>query len=296
MASTTRRWATGCGCGCGLLALVLGLLGWGGYVFIRGIVGEAKKGEAVMAKVRERHGGFSDFQPDPTGALPPERVETFLRVRELMAEARGKTEASLALLSSKAPDGATEVPGILGQLLRWGLGVARIEGVTSLPPQVIGFVSAKGNALLEAGMGPGEYQYLYAIVYFSWLGKSPADGPAFILVGDDEDGHQGGRAGQDAFDVREQRREMVLTRLNEQLLPMLRRQLAALEESDAPSAPWREALAAEIAAMENDRFRIPWREGVPERMAVSLEPYRRPLRSSYSAMCNPLEIVPGAAE
>jgi hypothetical protein len=31
-------------------------------------------------------------------------------------------------------------------------------------------------------------------------------------------------------------------------------------------------------------------------MAASLEPYRRQLRSSYSAMCNPLEIIPGSGE
>jgi hypothetical protein len=296
MASTTRRWATGCGCGCGLLALVLGLLGWGGYVFIRGFVGEAEKGEAVMAEVRERHGSPSDFQPSPTGSLPPERVETFLRVRELMADTRRETQASLTLLSSHTPEGASQVPGVLGHLLAWGLGAAKIEGATNLLPQVVGFVSAKGNALLEAGMGPGEYLYIYSIAYYSWLARSPADGPAFTLVGDDEKGHQSARGGQDEFDVREQRRELILARLNEQLLPMLRRQLAALEESDAPSTRWREELAAEITAMENDRFRIPWRDGVPERMAASLEPYRRQLRSSYSAMCNPLEIIPGSGE
>ena len=55
-------------------------------------------------------------------------------------------------------------------------------------------------------------------------------------------------------------------------------------------------LAAEITAMESDRFRIPWRDGVPEPIAASLEPYRRQLESSYSAMCNPLEIMAGSDE
>jgi hypothetical protein len=284
----------GCGCGCGLLLLVLGLLGWAGFVYIKGIVQEGEKAEEVMAEVRERHGGLSDFRPSPNGSLPPERVETFLRVRELMAETRRETEGSLALLSSDRPDAAKQVPGILGKLLGWGLGAAKVEGVTNLLPQVVGFISARGNALLEAGMGPGEYLYIYSIAYYSWLGNSPADGPAFTLVGDDED--QGGRAGQDEFDVRESRRESVLTRLNERLLPVLRRQLAALDESDTASDRWREELAAEITAMESDRFRIPWRDGVPEPIAVSLEPYRRQLRSSYSAMCNSLEIIPGSQE
>ena len=295
MTRTARRWSTGCGCGCGLLAVVLGLLGWGGYLFIKDVVGRAEKAQEVMAEVRERYGGLSDFQPSPGGALPPERVESFLRVRELMAEARRETEASLSVLSSSGAGGAEQVPGLLGRLLEWGLGAARVEGATSLLPRVIGFISARGPALLEAGMGPGEYLYIYSIAYYSWLGKSPADGPAFTLVGDDVSGGRQ-RGGQDEFDVREQRRELVLTRLNERLLPMLRRQLVALDESDGADPRWRQTLAAEITAMENDPFRIPWRDGVPEPLAASLEPYRRPLEASYSALCNPLEIVPGSEE
>ena len=65
------------------------------------------------------------------------------------------------------------------------------------------------EALLEVGMGPGEYMYVYSVAYYSWLGKSPADGPSFTLVGDDGD-NQGRQVGQDEFDVREERREMVL--------------------------------------------------------------------------------------
>ena len=296
MTSTARRWAKGCGCGCGLLVLALGLLGWGGFLYIRGIVREADRSEKVMEEVREQHGGFSDFQPSPTGALPPQRLEAFLRARELMADTRRKTEGSLSLLSSDDPGGTEQVPGVLGALLEWGLGVAKVEGVTSLLPQVVGFVSAKGEALLEAGMGPAEYLYVYSIAYLSWLGKSPADGPAFTLVSGDDQDDQGSRGGQDAFDVRETRRESVLTRLNERLLPVMKRQLAAATKSDAASEQWRAQLAAEITAMESDRFRIPWRDGVPEPLAASLEPYRRQLESSYSAMCNPLEIMVGSDE
>jgi hypothetical protein len=147
-------------------------------------------------------------------------------------------------------------------------------------------------------MGPGEYLYIYSIAYFSGLGKSPADGPAFRLLGDDEDGVQGRPAGEDEFDVREGRREDVLARLNEQLLPMLQRQLAALDETgDAVETdPWRQQLAAEIAAMETDRFRVPWRDGLPPAIKASLEPYRTRLEASYSPMCNPLEVLAGARD
>jgi hypothetical protein len=297
MSTAKRRGKGCCGCGCGLLVLLLGLLSWGGYVLIKGAVGEAKRIDTVMEQVYERHGRISDFRPGPEAALPPERVEAFLRVRELMSTARAETEHNFVFLSSKETEGATQVPGLLGQVLAWGMGVLKIEAGTNLVPQLFAFVAARGEALLEAGMGPGEYLYIYSLAFYSGLGKSPADGPAFRLLGDDEDGNQG-RTGGDEFDVREGRREAILTRLNERLLPILRRQLAALDESGGvrESDPWRRKLAAEIAAMEADRFRIPWRDGLPRAIEASLEPYRARLEASYSATCNPLEVLAGMGE
>jgi hypothetical protein len=276
------------------VVLVLGLLGWGGYLLIKDIVGRAERAEEVMAEVRERYGDVSEFQPSASGTLPPERVEAFLRARELMADERAAAEASLSVLSSEGAGEAERVPGFMGWLLQWGLGVARVEGVTSLLPRVIGFVAARNEALLETGMGPGEYLYVYSIVYYSWLGRSPADGPAITLVGDDHGDGQGQRTGQDEFDVREKRRELVLTRVNETLLPMLRRQLEGVDKNPGADPRWSEQLAAEVEAMESDPFRIPWRDGVPEPIGESLEPYRRELESSYSPLCNPLEVVPGS--
>ncbi len=293
--STGSRWAKGCGCGCGLLVLVVGLLSWGGYVLIKGVIGEAERINAVMEQVYEKHGRVSDFRPGPDGALRPERVEAFLRVRELMGPARTETEHTFGLLSSQETEGTAQVPGMLGRLLAWGMGVLKVEAGTNLVPQLFAFVAARGEALLEAEMGPGEYLYIYSLAFYSGLGKSPADGPAFRLVGDNEDGNQG-PTGADDFDVREGRREAILSALNEQLLPMLRAQLAALDErgSVVESDPWRPQLAAEIAAMEEDRFRIPWRDGLPPAIEASLEPYRARLEASYSAMCNPVEVLAGA--
>jgi hypothetical protein len=294
--STANRWLQGCGCGCGLFVLVLGFVVWGGYRLIRSVVENAQEAEAVMEQVREKHGRLSDFRPEPDGGLPPERMEIFLRVRELMAPARAETVHNFTLLSSQESEGASQVPGMLGRVLNWGTGILRIEAATDLVPQAIGFVGARGEALLEAGMGHGEYLYIYSIAYYSGLGKSPADGPAFPMFGDDDD--QGSRGTGDEFDVRESRRELVLVALNERLLPMLRRQLAALDESGRlrESNPWREQLAAEIAALEADRFRIPWRDGLPPVIEASLEPYRARLEASYSPLCNPLEVLAVAGD
>ena len=87
MTTAARRWAKGCGCGCGLLTVVVGLLGVGGYFLISSIVREVAKAEEVMERVREEQGRIADFRPDPDGALRAERLEVFLRARELMAPA-----------------------------------------------------------------------------------------------------------------------------------------------------------------------------------------------------------------
>jgi hypothetical protein len=267
---------------------LLGLLGWGGYTLITGVIGEAEKVDAVMEQVHEKHGRVSDFRPEPSGAISPERVEAFLRVRELMHATRAETDHVFNVLSAEETPGTTEVPGVLGRILAWGMGILKVEAGTSLVPQLIDFVSARGEALLEGGMGPGEYLYIYSVAFYSGLGKSPADGPAFRLLGEGE--------AADEFDVREGRREAILETLNARLLPMLRRQLKALDESGRlrESDPWRQRLVAEIAAMERDRFRIPWRDGLPPVIEASLEPYRARLEASYSAMCNPLEVLAGA--
>jgi hypothetical protein len=291
MGTAARRWAKGCGCGCGLLLVALGLLAWAGYRLISWTVREVTKAEEVMEEVHAKVGREADYRPAPDGALSADRMEAFLRTRELTKDARLRTDADLALLSP-GDSGTAEVPGLLGRLVSWGVGISKIEAGTGLLPQGIAFVSARGKAQIETGLGPGEYLYIYALSYYGLLGKSPADGPAFRMLGDQQDGR---RSGQDEFDVREGRREAVLRRINQALLPVLRAQLAALDAGGAPveADPWRERVEAEIAAMEADRFRIPWRDGLPTAIEASITPYRARLETSYSAMCNPLEVLVG---
>ena len=77
--------------------------------------------------------------------------------------------------------------------------------------------------------------------------------------------------------------------MNRHLLTMLEDQRAAYEASGGTDLNCHEALDREIAAMNADRDRLPWQDGVPPQLEASLEPYRERLESSYSIMCNPLE-------
>lgn len=270
--------------------LLLGVVTWIAVGLVLDIAEDMGRAEANMEKVYAAHGRVGDYVPPLNGAIPPERMEAFLQAREHMAPARAKTQGALELLSSQRPSMAN-VPGLLGRMLGWGMGALKIEAGRNLGPDVVAFFADHGEALLEAGMGPGEYLYIYSVAYYAGLGKSPADGPAFVLVSEDEGESQG--VERDAFDVREIRREFVLRRLNERFAPMLRRQLEALEAEAGSDGSWHQRLGEEVAALENDRFRIPWRDGLPTALESSIAPYRARLEASYSTLCNPLEVRTG---
>jgi hypothetical protein len=80
-------------------------------------------------------------------------------------------------------------------------------------------------------------------------------------------------------------------RIHRLVLPMLHCQIAKLEEGHPGGAKnkWREALAAEVKAMDADRYRLPWQDGVPEAIDASLRPFRERLEAGYSRLADLFE-------
>ena len=77
------------------------------------------------------------------------------------------------------------------------------------------------------------------------------------------------------------------------MLVMLKNQLNKLEKmSLSPDEEaWERLLKAEIDALEENNFRLPWQERLPEIIAKSLRPFRRQLEANYSSMTNVLEMT-----
>jgi len=277
--SSTQKWLIGCGIGCGAIIVILVILGVSGFFFVKNIVDEFKDTEAMMEALTEKYGRVREFTPEPDGGIREERLETFLKVREDFAPARDKIAGSFRALAETRDMEDIEVkrPRNIVKLLKMGFGVI---------PQVADYFKARNKALMDNGMGLGEYYYLYTLIYYSWLGKEPEDGPDFQMVGGDWE--------HPPDDVSpEERRDRTLRRLHRQLLPILTNQLEQLKSQipEGSLLDWEKSLEAEISALESDRYRIPWQDGVPDVIAGSLRPFHDRLEDSYNPLTNPLELA-----
>jgi len=282
--NTTKKWLVGCGIGCAVIILILIVLGVGGYVFFKNMIGEFQEQEELMEILTERYGQIKDFCPDPEGSISPGRIEAFLSVREAFVQSRQHLETSMRELQERVGQSEVEVkkPKNVFQMLKLGFG---------LIPQIAEFLKDRNQALLDAEMGMGEYYYIYAIAYFSWLGKPPEDGPDFEIMGPDEEESRWGEL--DKKEILEERRDSMLRRLHRSLLPMLQNQLEKLKATDISDEQmeWQKTLETEIQAMEEDRFHLPWEDGLPDVINASLEPFRERLEQSYNEMTNPFELT-----
>jgi len=278
---TAKKWLIGCGIGCGAIILILIILGTGGYFFFRNMVEGFRDTEAMMSTLTERFGRIEDFCPEPDGAIKPERIETFLSVRAIFAPARQKLEMSFEALRKGNEEAEIEVRESKNVIKMISLGLG-------LLPQISELLKSRNQALLDKEMGMGEYYFIYAVSYYSWLKKSPEEGPDVQLM--DFDRREDYR---DRREWLEMRRDLTLKRVNRQILPMLRNQLEKLVESDKSGVQvkWRKKLEAEVEAMESDRVRIPWQEGLPTAIEASLRPFKERLEASYSIMTNSLEMT-----
>lgn len=290
MAGSAKNWLIGCGVGCGFL-IVLGLgLGAAGFYGVKHVAKRADRIEATGAALAERFGPPESYVPPADGSLDPARIEAFLDARRRMAPARERTAKSLAVLDGSAGGG---VP-------------AKIVAGANFVPTLLSFMEERDKALLDAGIGNGEYRYLYTLAYFDLLGKDPGDGPGFQMNSNgNEDGagwsastrHEtGGDSERRRDEARRERARGVRRDLNGTQRENLRLQLEALDAAAAAAgggganAAWRAQLAAEVEAMDNERGRLAWEQGLPERMRAALEPFRQQLEESYDAMTGALEL------
>jgi hypothetical protein len=276
MADAQSKWLIGCAVGCGALLLLVVAVILGGALFVRDTVKGFESAVDVRTQIEERFGETGAFTPWPDGVIPAERIETFLGVRDATSAARAEITRSFSALPLSESEARELDEKPVGKKVFSMFGIMR--SALGLGAELGLFFESRNDALLQNEMGLGEYTYLYSLVYYAWIGHSPDDGPQSLHAGQDE-----GAASVDFAGAGVRRR------IHDELLSMLRNQLASL----GPDAPekWRDALDEEIAALENDRNRYPWQDGLPEATSASLEPFRSRLEAAYDPVANEFELT-----
>ena len=227
-------WLVGCGIGCAVpVVLFLGFLG-GGIYYMNRLAGGVEQAIETRGVLNERFGEPVDYVPAADGAVPAERMETFLAVRtslQPLCEKFDATFGAMGALSEKQEVTAGELFGAFKSMM-------------GTVPVISEFFQARNQALLDAEMGLGEYTYIYVLVYHA---SSEVPTPGSRLS----------------------------TRVRIDFLGYLQAQAEAAGSLEIPGGTaFRSHLEREIAALEEDKGRVPWQDGLPETIAASLRPYR----------------------
>ena len=274
MASTTSKVLTGCGIGC-LLVIIMGVgVSFMGYRWVKDTTEAVEEAGRIERELEERYGEARAFVPAAGPGVPSDRMEVFLAVRDALTGPREELTAAVGGLAAGESDS-----GIAS-------GIRTARAGISLGPRILEFAGGRNQALLDAGMGVGEYTWIYWFTYYAWLGH-PADDSALHEV---VESHNSGDGSVQIHIDGGMEPERITWRLRRDVTAMLRNLQAELE-SDPAQADLLAAVMAEMAELGADPGRVPWQSDLPEAFAVGLEPYRERLEATYSKATNPFELV-----
>ncbi len=274
MTSTTSKVLTGCGIGCLMVIVLAAGLSYMGYRWVRETTEAVEEAGRIERELKDQYGQARDFVPPAAPGVPADRMEAFLSVRDALAGPRDELASGVAALAGV--DGDEGIGNEL-RLARAGIGLA---------PRVLEFAGARNRALLEAGMGVGEYAWIYWFTYSAWLGH-PADDSELREFMDKRNSEHGSMQIHMDGAMEPDRVTWRLRRDITAMLKHLEQELSA----DPGNADLLEAVTAELAELDADPERVPWQTGLPEAFAIGLEPYRERLESTYSRAANPFELT-----
>lgn len=282
MAGKRSKWLIGCGAGCGLIVIALVAVVVAVSVYVgRSFEGVGEAEESYREWV-SGYGEVEEFVPAADGAIAADRIELFLSVREALGEPQRELGRVFA---DFPPDDVLDEKRVFFVLL------GAVRGIAGLIGPIADYVDQRHRLLHEAGMGPGEYVYIYSVAYFSWLGHPPGEGPRITK-------ETGGRLreaqGDPLFDDADSPydADRVRRRYRFYMLNLLRNQLTALPgpEEGPGSEEWRSTLRTEIRRFESRPDRVAWQEGLPPAVEAALEPYRARFEATWDGATNPFEL------
>jgi hypothetical protein len=245
--------------GCGVLIVIAIAL-----PFVLGVMmlGPFKRAVDARLTIEEQFGPQEAYVPPASGVPSADRIEAFLEIRRALAgPCADLTRAEAQLQKMETFDNQDEVDRM--EVMKEAFSLTR--SMMGVGPVLGHLYETRNESLLDAGMGLGEFTYIFAIAYNDRLLDEPQ--------------------GEQLFGPTATNR-----RVRKALLSMLENQLEVLrseggEEGDV------ETLEAEIAAMQADNKRVPWQDGIPPQISEALEPYRADLDELYCPAMAALELM-----
>ncbi len=257
----------GCGIGCGVVALLILMLVGGGAWFAREMGREYKTVQESEKALFAAEGALDAWLP-PAGVVPgADRLGVFLAVRADLAEWRAQLETDMDRFRQERERG--------GPLGLWN----SIRSGSDMGLTFARFWGARNRALVEQGMGPAEYAWLYGLAYYAYLGRDPGAGAQPFDM-------SGGTGVQvKVGDDREAPPEAARRRAHDLLAAVFDRAEGA---ADGVAAVELEDESRRLAA---DPHRVPWQDGLPAPLEAAFTPHAAALEAAWSETVNPLELM-----
>jgi hypothetical protein len=272
----------GCAIGCGAFLLIIILAGVGLYTYISHKVENVEELDRLSTEIEKSYGTVETYKPYDNEPISISRLESFLLIRDsLMNNSQEFIEAI-----NKMSDSIENEKDSSDNSSFWNV-IDIISSGVGIIPHIINHYYEKAYWQREYEMGFGEYYYLYVTCYYSFLKKSPGDGPPFqfadnkghgIQINDNEDVHFG-------KEVMEQREIQIRRKVNEMFLHFF----GNLLSNGVADKNYEQLVEHELENLRNDKYRLPWENNLPEMLKNILEPYRTRLENSYDKTLNPLE-------
>lgn len=249
--------------GCLLAILALVFVAVSGIYFSTSGLREAKRLEQTLI---DRYDWANNYTPAIDGAIPRQRVERFIKVRQAL---QGQCQDYQAILDSIARLDELESDEDATAQEAASTGVDSFKSAFSAGPKMIEFSNARNQALLDSEMGIGEYMYIYLTTYGQRLASEAASPYSGM-----EEAHLSPRA-------------------RNEFTQILRNQLTALEASGQQSSHPGLAvrLELEISALETGAQSSPWPDGPVGAARQSLAPYQPQLDALYCSGLVKLELL-----
>ena len=245
--------------GCGVLLVLAIILP---IVFGLMMMGPFKRAIDTRQTIEQQFGPQEAYVPPASGVPANDRIEKFIQIRRaLQAPCADLTKAEDQMRKMEAFDEQDEIDRI--EVLKETFSLTR--SMMGVGP-VIGHVyETRNQGLLDAGMGLGEFTYIFAVAYNHRLLDEPQGDQLFGPT-------------------------VTNQRVRKALLSMLENQLVAIQ-SEGGDEHQISMLEAEVSAMRDDDRRVPWQDGLPPAITEALAPYRDQLDALYCPAMAPLELM-----